>query len=121
MPRTGYRNKSLWNAARWPWIVIASSAWLLACGGGGTSPPATTIGKQKFIDTYVELREAAADLDSARLDSARAAILHRNGVTQQDMLTFANVHGPDVVFMKEVWDSVEHRLDKSPPAGVEVP
>jgi hypothetical protein len=90
-------------------VPLAAALW--GCGGGGSTPTSTTIDKEKFVTTYVQLREAAVQVDSAGLDSARAAILRRAGVTQKEMLAFADVHGRDVAFMKDVWDEVERRLE----------
>lgn len=41
----------------------------------------------------------------------RARILSEHGVTEEDLLDFAGIHGDDVVFMREVWNEVEARLD----------
>ncbi len=111
---------SLRSGVRWSCVLLASFAWLFGCGGGGSRPEIATISKDKFITTYVALRQAASWLDSASLDSARIAILHDAGVTRQDMLTFVETHGPDVTYMKEVWDSVEQELDKGPAASLSV-
>lgn len=105
---------------RGSWLLLSLAAVLWGCGGGGPTPATTTISKDKFVTTYVKLREAAVAADSAGLDSARAAVLRQTGVTQQDMLAFADVHGRDVAFMKDVWDEVEQRLEEDrhgPPKG----
>lgn len=114
------KSGSLRSATHWWWALLASFAWLGACGGSGSQADTATIAKDKFISTYVALRQAAVALDSARLDSARAAILRDAGVTRKDMLTFVEVHGPDVAYMKNVWDTVEAKLNKGPPGGVTV-
>jgi hypothetical protein len=95
--------------------LMSLAAVLWGCGGGGSTPTSATIDKEKFITTYVQLRQAVVKVDSAGLDSARAAILRRAGVTQQEMLAFADVHGRDVAFMKGVWDEVERRLREQKP------
>ena len=97
---------------RGPWLLLSLAAVLWGCAGGGPTPAPTTISKEKFVTTYVKLREAAVAVDSAGLDSARAAILRQAGVTQQDMLAFADAHGRDVAFMKDVWEEVEQRLEE---------
>jgi hypothetical protein len=113
MPRTPHKKPlAHGRTLRGSWLLLALAAVLWGCGGGGATPASTTISKDKFVTTYVKLREAAATVDSAGLDSARAAILRQAGVTQKDMLAFADVHGRDVAFMKDVWDEVEHRLEE---------
>ena len=93
------------------WVVLACLAALQGCSTRSTDPEGVAIPKDTFVTTYVQLREAALDLPQERIDSARAAILAEHHLTEQDMLTFADVHGRDVVFMKDVWDQVEKRLD----------
>lgn len=102
------------------WLVLSSAALLQACGGGAAEPETATIQKDTFVTAYVELRQAAVDLDPERIDSARAAILTLHGLTQQDMLTFAEVHGADVNFMRGVWDEVEGRLAAIQPDSLSV-
>lgn len=86
-------------------------ASLQACVSRGTDPEGAAIPRDTFVTAYVELREAELNLPTERVDSARAAILAKHRLTDQDMLTFADVHGRDVTFMKDVWDDVEKRLD----------
>lgn len=98
---------------RGSWLLLSLAVVLWGCSGGAPTPATTTISKDKFITTFVKLREAAVTVDSAGLDSARTAVLRQAGVTQQDMLAFAEVHGRDVAFMKDVWNEVEQRLEEN--------
>jgi hypothetical protein len=87
---------------------------VLACGG----PSVDTIDRDAFIATYVDLRVAALDTDSARIASAdREAILARHGVTEDDLTTFAEVHAENVEFMRDVWTDVEAAMDREPPGS----
>lgn len=68
--------------------------------------------REAFIATYVDLRAAAIRAEDHRLsDELRSEILARHGVTEEGLLAFAEVHGGDVTFMRDVWDEVEERLD----------
>ena len=92
-----------------------------ALGACGSSTPDGVIDRETFIDAYVELRVAALDTDSQRVAAAdREAILQRLGVTEDELLRFAEVHGGELDYMREVWNEVELRLDRpSEPAPVE--
>jgi len=100
-------NRSL--RARLLAVVIA----LAACGDG--SPSATdgdVLDRETFIATYVDLRAAAVRAEGMVLsDAERATILARHGVTEEQLMDFARVHGQDVEFMRGVWDDVEARMD----------
>jgi len=93
------------------WLVLTCVASLQACIARGTDSEGAAIPQDTFVTAYVQLREAALSLPSERVDSAREAILAEHHLSQQDMLTFAEVHGRDVTFMKDVWDEVEQRLN----------
>ncbi|KPK81780.1 MAG: hypothetical protein AMS25_04940 [Gemmatimonas sp. SM23_52] len=71
----------------------------------------TRIGREEYIDIYVEiLRAAEAAPDSfAAADSARA-ILARREVTQGDLLDFAHQHAEDPEYLANVWVDIETRL-----------
>lgn len=103
------------RAPRLAWLLLLPTALLWGCGGGPASSAKATIGKDKFISTYVALRQAALNRDSVARDSARAAVLRRAGVTPQEMLAFADVHGRDVKFMAGVWTEVQQRLEETRP------
>jgi hypothetical protein len=83
---------------------------LAACEGGVPD----TIDREVFVDTYVALRIAALDADSAKLsETDRAEILARHGVTEQDLLDFADTHAVELDFMRDVWNDVELRMDRT--------
>ena len=61
---------------------------------------------------YVDLRDAALREPRAEIsDSARQAVLERHGVTEEELLRFAEVRGTDLVFMRDVWAEVERRME----------
>ena len=101
-----------------PLVVIAALVAPASCGQG--AGPSAPIDREVFISTYVDLRAAALESDSAVLtDEARADVLDRHGVTAEDLLGFAEVHGRDVEFMREVWNEVEVRMDARRPGGAD--
>ena len=60
----------------------------------------------------MDLRTAAIRTEGRLLDDAdRASVLSRHGVTEDQLMAFAQLHGEDVEFMRGVWDEVEGRLD----------
>lgn len=94
------------------WSVLVTATVLAGCG---SSEPEGLIAEETFIETYVELRIAALDADSARIaDSDREAILAARGVTEEDLLEFVRVHAADLDYMRDVWNEVELRMDRSP-------
>ena len=99
----------------------ALAAAVALSSGCGSEPTAEAMPRETFIEAYVALRKAALDTDSAKLAAPdREAILDRLGVTEEELLEFAEVHGRDVEYMRDVWNEVELRLDQAPsPAGPE--
>ena len=70
-----------------------------------------TIDRETFVETYVALR--AAELRSSEAviaDEARDSVLAEMGVSEDDLLAFAEAHGDDVLFMESVWTDVQSRM-----------
>lgn len=94
-------------------LMCCASVSVAACGSGGDRPE--TISRDVFVDTYVDLRTSALDTEEQRVDSVmRARILEEHGVTAQDLTHFADVHGAELEFMRDVWNDIEARLDRTP-------
>lgn len=94
--------------------AAALLALVLAACSPDTAAPAstTTVERETFIATYVDLRTTVVRAEAHELsDEARAAVLARHGVTEEDLLSFVETHGGNVAFMRQVWDEVEARLD----------
>lgn len=86
--------------------------FLVAACSGTSEPSPEAIDREVFIAAYVDLRVAAFSSEGDTITQAqREGILDRHGVTEGDLLSFAEVHGPDVPFMRGVWNEVEARLD----------
>lgn len=92
---------------------IASSLAVAALLLGACAPEAPdTIARDTFVQVYVELRVAALDRDDATLTAAdRERILSSHGITEDDLLSFAEVHSQDPTFMRAVWSEIEERLN----------
>lgn len=91
------------------------TAAVFACGGDASE--AGTIDHETFVSTYVDLRASALGNDPREItDTARARILGEHGITEDELLMFAEVHGRDVDYMRDLWDEVEVRLDAMRPS-----
>ena len=91
-----------------PFLVVASGC------GSETAPEGdvVTIDRETFISTYVDLRVAALSAEGDTITAEqRATILADHGVAADDLMEFAEVHGEEVFYMREVWNEVEARLD----------
>jgi hypothetical protein len=84
-----------------------------ACRPGPAEAPATsTLDREVFIATYVDLRSAAVREGHSVMDAdRRREILEAHGVAEAELLAFAEAHGEDVSYMQGVWDEVETKLD----------
>ena len=91
--------------------VLAALLVAAACEEDGGPE---TISREVFVETYVALR--VAELGGSRGDlipaEERERVLAEKGVTEEELLTFAEMHGPDVTFMEQVWEDVERRLEE---------
>lgn len=87
-----------------------------ACAPSAEDPtplPEGVMSREAFVDVYVALRRAG--LQSGRLvapSSERERILAEHATSEEGLLEFADIHGADAAFMKEVWDQVEERLQQ---------
>ncbi len=94
-------------AAKGIFVVTASLAVAVSCAPAEPAP----IGREAFVETYVALR--AAELRSAGAvipDEARDSVLAETGVSEEDLVAFAEAHGDDPAFMEAVWREVQNRL-----------
>jgi hypothetical protein len=89
---------------------------------GACRDEADAMERDRFIATYVELRTTALRNPGGRITPAqKEEILARNGVTEDELLEFAEVHGRDVDYMARVWGEVEGRLHPQDTATVPPP
>jgi len=96
------------------WIAAAV---LLASGCAEDAPE--TISREAFVETYVALRVAELTEPGTGVisEEARERVLKEQGVTEEELFGFVEVYGGEVVFMKELWNDVEKRMDdlRAPP------
>jgi hypothetical protein len=78
------------------------------------------IDREDFIGTYVELRAAALRNSGELAEDQRERILSEHGVTGTDLTAFVEGHGPELEFMRDLWNEIETRID-SLPTTVEAP
>lgn len=103
------------NSSHTPWVVALCLLATFGCGDG-PSDRELAVSRARFIDTYVDLRVEALRADPETLtDSARATVLARHGVTEEELLDFAEAMGGDLEYMRDVWNEIEARLDSLPP------
>lgn len=72
-----------------------------------------SIGRDEFVNAYVALRVAelrgSGNVIAAR---TRDSVLAAHGVSEDDLVTFADSHGGDPVYMAELWGAVEDSVEK---------
>lgn len=91
-----------------------------AAGGCGPEAPEGVIGREVFIQAYVDLRVAALEAEDQQMTEAlRAEVLARHGIEAEDLLEFAEVHARELEFMRDVWNEVEVRMDALRPEAAE--
>jgi len=108
---------------RVPSILVAAVGLLVltaACDNGiPGSGSGSTIEREQFIDAMVELRAEGVRSPTGRIAGAtRDGILGRQGLEEDDLRHFVEVHGRNVPLMTEVWAEVQLRLAET--LGVDV-
>lgn len=89
---------------------LVAAAVIMAAAGCGPEVP-ETIDREVFVQTYVALRVAELRSSGAVIpDADRDSVLAERGVTEDDLLAFAEVHGGDPVFMEGVWTEIQNRI-----------
>lgn len=97
-----------------PVLALFVAGTLAACGSGpAEAPTPSSVDRETFIATYVDLRTAAVKNDDGSIHpDQRARILEEHGVTGDELIAFVDANGENVPYMREVWDEVERRLDE---------
>ena len=87
----------------------------LACGGGQSNlPVGDLIEPEDFIATYVDLRAAALITEDGQVtEVGRSEVLDRHGISEEDLISFAEAYGEDLTFMQEIWNEIELRLENT--------
>ena len=95
--------------------VAAGLVCVMAGLAGAVCAPGEpeTISRETFVETYVALRAAELRSPGAVIpDEDRDRVLAEMGVSEEELLTFAEVHGDDVLFMAAVWMDVQNRMEE---------
>jgi hypothetical protein len=87
----------------------------LACGESRSNLPAgDLIEPEDFIETYVDLRAAALITEDGQVTEAgRSEVLDRHGISEEDLISFTQAYGEDLMFMQELWNEIELRLENT--------
>lgn len=92
------------------WLLVAVTA--TGCGDDGSPRPVETIDREVFVQTYLDLRVTALETEEGTVTpEQRAEVLAEHGVTEEDLIEFARVHGSDPVYIEDVWNEVKQRID----------
>lgn len=93
-------------------ITLALCLALAGCGSAEPEPGRrVTISDETFLEVFVALQEARARAASAaEFDSLKREILGGRGLTEEDLLRYAEVRGRDIDRMVELMDTVTARL-----------
>lgn len=96
-------------------LAILGTILSLSSCGQVSGPAEAAISRESFIATYADLRLATlATSDGDLSTTVRDSILNANGVSADQLLAFATLHGPDAEYMREVWSEVGARMDGEP-------
>lgn len=101
----------------WPrrgaWVPMVCLLWACGLGEPAAQEGSAVLTPDQFIDVYTALRTAAGEVeDTLAFDSVRDEILRAHGVTEDDLIEFARVHGRDIKALAVLWDSIEARLSR---------
>ena len=86
-------------------LIVCSS-----CSGDATDVLDDTMGREEFIQAYVELRVEALSLGTTQIGDVRDSLLAVYGVTGEDLLAFVDTHGEEVEFMRDLWAEIEELM-----------
>ena len=107
-----FTSKSTFSLHRLTLGLLLSS---LACEGSQSNLPAgDLIDPEDFIATYVDLRAAALITEDGQVtEVGRSEVLDRHGISEEDLISFAEAYGEDLTFMQEIWNEIELRLENT--------
>jgi hypothetical protein len=101
-----------WRPTAMRGLLAMGLAFSAACS---EETPVTSVDRETFVATYVELRRAAMENPNGRISPERKEqILTARGLTEEDLLAFAEAWGRDVDTMAAIWTDVEQRLHATP-------
>jgi hypothetical protein len=92
------------------WLrTLCPALLLLACNG---AEPTTAIDTDRFVETIVELRHAAAETrgDTAAYEARKQQILRERQLSEDELRDYVAQRGRDAEHMAEVWSEINRRL-----------
>jgi len=97
------------NHVRTSVIVATVLLSVAACTGAGSNPQEdSAIPREDFVQAYYQLRVEGLRSPEMEISlEARNRILEDLGVTEDDLLNFAEVWGSDGEVMQEIWQEVD--------------
>ena len=98
-------------------LALVGAVGFVGCAADGDT---RVISREEFVEAYVALRLAALEESDGSDDTpispeARERVLDEQGVTEEELLRFAEIRGGDMVYMKELWSDVERRMGELRP------
>ena len=107
-----FTSKSTFSLHRLTLGLLLSS---LACEGSQSNLPAgDLIEPEDFIATYVDLRAAALITEDGQVtEVGRSEVLDRHGISEEELISFAEAYGEDLTFMQKIWNEIELRLENT--------
>ena len=93
-------------------LLILASSMGISCTKDNSGPEkGSTISRETFVEAYVQLRVQALRSPREELPlEERDEILARMGLEDQDLLTFVEIRGREVQFMRKIWEEVDSIL-----------
>jgi hypothetical protein len=99
------------------WAAALTGALVSGCTSGDAPTDEGSIARDVFVAAYVDLRLAALESEDFKVTPAqRDEILSRHGTDQEGLLRFAEVHGPDLEYMSDVWAEIERVMQERTPS-----
>jgi hypothetical protein len=100
-------------------LVLVLLAAFPACRGSDPGQPVSTLTTDEFIAVVVEIREAErkaelSDSAQALFEEQKREILDRHGTSEDELRRFLADRGEDIDFLRELWDTLNHRLRHIP-------
>ncbi|NIS00632.1 MAG: hypothetical protein GWN99_06085 [Gemmatimonadetes bacterium] len=97
-------------------VVLALGTLLAAVGCPDREPG--PISREEYIDAYVRiLRAAEAAPDTAAASDSARRILAERGLTEDDLMEFAESYVEDPTELARIWEKIEERLKQPADTG----
>jgi len=86
-----------------------AGSWGCSVAGGPEEPEPLV--REAFVETYTALRQAAMQSPSGVIaPEDRERILAEQGVSEAELVSFAETHGANAEFMRAIWQEVQDKI-----------